>query len=85
MLTGIGHIGRDTGAILRAPGADLLCQRDQFFIPRAQLFVTCHLAQRRIALLEQTLEIAPGGEKSGFVVKASPVEECSSVFGAAVE
>ena len=35
LLTGISHIGRDTGAVLGAPGADLLRQRDQFFIPRA--------------------------------------------------
>ncbi len=34
LLTGISHIGRDTGAVLGAPGADLLRQRDQF-VPRA--------------------------------------------------
>lgn len=62
LLAGIRHILRDTGAVLRAPGADLFRQWDQFFIPRAQLLITTHLAQRCIALLEQSLQVTPGGE-----------------------
>src|SRR5690606_4962433 len=30
-------------------------------------------------------QVAPGGKESGVVVKASPIEERSSVFGAAIE
>jgi hypothetical protein len=36
-------------------------------------------------LLEQPFEVAPRGKETGFIVKASPVEEGSSVFGAAIE
>ena len=85
LLAGIRHIFSDSGAVLRTPAADLLGQRDKFFIPRTKLRVVAHLAQRGVTLFQQTFEIAPGGEKTGFVVKASPVEERSSVFGAAVE
>ena len=85
LLAGIGHIFGDTGAVFRPPAADLLGQRDKFEIPWTQLRVAAHLAQRGIALLEQPLQVAPGVEESGFVVEASPIEERSSVFGAAVE
>ncbi|MNZ66284.1 hypothetical protein D3C78_845040 [compost metagenome] len=85
LFAGIRHICGDTGAVFGTPAADLFRKRNQFHIPRTQLGIASHLTQRGVALFEQPFQVAPGGKEARFVVKASPVEEGSAVFGAAVE